>query len=474
MTVETPPAQGMMANRALLRVAPFTADAISIWRRILFTTPAFPLASMLVPILLYLPDYYARELGMNLTVLAGVLMFVRLFDVWFDPAVGIVMDKTKTRFGRFRPWFVAGVPLGMAAMYMLYNAPVGVTAAYLLFWLVAVNVGQSMSHLSHLAWTAAIWNNYDERSNTYGWLTIFSTIGFLTIMAFPPLMVHLFGTKQADSVSSMGWLIIVALPLTMLFALSSVGEAPPVDKRHERPRLQDYLRLAKRPSVLRLMVVDMLWGIGPTVAGTLFFAFFDALKLIPREISGFILLMYFVAGLVCAPLWMKLSHRMGKHNALVVASLVYAVLQGSLLLLPAGAPWVAAIAMFVAGIPSSAGPILIASMTADAADDVRLDSGLDRTALLFGLRNGLSKIGTSVAVGLTLYVVGAAGYDFKHGHNNVAGALTVLACLYAFVPVAMGLTAAWIIRGHKLDAAAHAAIRRALEERDREAGMVGP
>ncbi|MBN9570178.1 MAG: MFS transporter [Alphaproteobacteria bacterium] len=130
--------------------------------------------------------------------------------------------------------------------------------------------------------------------------------------------------------------------------------------------------------------------------------------------------------------------------------------------------------MFIAGIPSSAGPILIASMTADAADDVRLDSGLDRTALLFGLRNGLSKIGTSVAVGLTLYVVGAAGYDFKHGHNNVAGALTVLACLYAFVPVAMGLTAAWIIRGHKLDAAAHAAIRRALEERDREAGMVGP
>ncbi|MBN9570177.1 MAG: MFS transporter, partial [Alphaproteobacteria bacterium] len=167
------------------------------------------------------------------------------------------------------------------------------------------NVGQSMSHLSHLAWTAAIWNNYDERSNTYGWLTIFSTIGFLTIMAFPPLMVHLFGTKQADSVSSMGWLIIVALPLTMLFALSSVGEAPPADKRHERPRLQDYLRLAKRPSVLRLMVVDMLWGIGPTVAGTLFFAFFDALKLIPREISGFILLMYFVAGL--ARWWWRAS-----------------------------------------------------------------------------------------------------------------------------------------------------------------------
>lgn len=439
---------------------------IPAWRQIAFSSPAFPLASMLVPILLYLPDFYARELGMNLTVLAGVMTFVRLFDLWFDPVIGVAMDKTNTRFGRFRPWFVAGIPVGMLAMYMLYNGPVGVTAGYLLFWLIALNVGQSMSHLSHIAWAASLWNDYDGRSRAYGWLFIFSTVGIFTIMAMPPAMVLLFGGSHTDGVVSMGWLIVFALPLTMFLALGSVGErAPPLVT--EKPRLKDYLKLAKRPAVLRLVLVDAMWAIGPSIAGTLFFAFYDGLKHLPREISGLALLMYFVGGLVCSPLWMALSRRFGKHNALVIASLSYAALQSMLLLLPVNQPWLVAVVLFFAGLPSNAGPILITSMTADAADDVRLNSGLDRTALIFGLRSGLSKIGTTVSVGLTLYVLGVVGYDFKLGSANDEASLTVLACLYALVPATVGLIAAFVIRGHKLDADTHAEIRRALDERDR-------
>ncbi|HTO40219.1 MAG TPA: MFS transporter [Rhizomicrobium sp.] len=465
MTRNTPT---MVQTTVPQNAAPSNTGAanISMWRQVAFSSPAFPLASMLVPILLYLPDFYARELGMNLTLLAGVMTFVRLFDLWFDPAAGIAIDKTNTRFGRFRPWFVVGVPVGMVSMYMLYNAPVGVTAGYLLIWLVAVNIGQSMSHLAHMSWAASIWSDYDDRSRAYGWFVIFSTVGIFTIMAMPPVMVLLFGASHTDGVISMGWLIIVALPLTMVLALGAVRERH-TPRVKDKPRLKDYLKLAKRPSVIRLVIVDAMWSIGPSVAGTLFFAFYDGLKHLPREISGLALLMYFVGGLVFSPLWMALSKRWGKHNALVVASLTYAALQSMLLLLPINQPWLVGLALFIAGAPSNAGPILITSMTADAADDVRLESGLDRTALMFGLRNGLSKIGTTVSVGLALYVLGVVGYDFKLGTGNDETSLTVLACLYALVPAVVGITAALVIKGHKLDATAHAEIRRALDERDR-------
>jgi hypothetical protein len=36
---------------------------------------------------------------------------VRIFDLWFDPLLGLAMDRTRTRLGRFRPWFLAGAPL---------------------------------------------------------------------------------------------------------------------------------------------------------------------------------------------------------------------------------------------------------------------------------------------------------------------------------------------------------------------------
>ena len=435
------------------------------WRSLAFASPSFALTAMLLPVLMYLPDYYARDLGLDLAVVAFVLTTVRMADIAFDPVIGLAMDRSRPRTGRYRTWFVAGLPLAIIAIYMLYNAPVGVTGAYLFLWLAAANVGQSVSYLAHISWAASSARTYDHRSNIFGWLMVFSVLGMFLIMALPPVLSLAFGWERSAGVRAMGWLMIASLPLTGLLALAAIRE-PPERPVLVRPSRKELFALVRRGLVVRLIGADIVWGIGPSVAAALLFAFFDSLKLIERDLAGLALLAYFIGGMIGAPLWVRIAKRTGKHHALLCSGLTYAVVQSAILLVPPGNVAFALILMAIAGLPSNAGPILIRSMMADVADEVRLATGVDRLSLLLSLLSSIGKIGPALMTGLALYILSLVDFDIRLGSGNSTEALWTLAVLYAIVPASTGLLTAWVIRGYRLDAAAHAEIRRQLDERD--------
>lgn len=429
-----------------------------------FSSPAIPLAALLLPITVYLPDYYATHLGLDLAVLAFVFAAVRLFDLWFDPALGFAMDKTSTRFGRFRPWFVAGAPIAMVAAWMLFMAKPGATGGYLLFWLIAAFVGQSMAQLAQMAWAAAAAPTYDERSRVYGWGMGLTVIGLLAVLALPPALQYGLDFTHAASVQAMGWFVIALIPPTVLLALCSISE-PPARRSASPPKLRHYWALLKRGSVLRVLLADIAWGTGPAVAGSLFFFYFDAVRGYDRGPAGLLLLVYFIGALAGAPIWTRLARRIGKHKALMVAGFVYALAQTGILVLPHGLA-IAIGGMFLAGLSFTAGPALLRAMMADLGDEERLVSGVDRTGLLFSLLTGSVKIGSAAAVGIGLSALHAAGFEPELAEQNSPGALLTLKLMFAILPAALGILSAWLISGHKLDAVAHADIRRRLEERD--------
>jgi Na+/melibiose symporter-like transporter len=105
-------------------------------------------------------------------------------------------------------------------------------------------------------------------------------------------------------------------------------------------------------------------------------------------------------------------------------------------------------------------------MMADVGDEVRLRTGVDQTGMLFSLLTGSIKIGSTVAVFGSFQLLGAAGFEAKAGAENGPDALMALSLTFAVIPATMGLVAAWMISGHRMDAAAHAEVRRELDARD--------
>ena len=130
-----------------------------------FSGPCLPLAAFGVALPVTLPEFYATHVGLELGVVAAVFMAVRLIDIIFDPFIGWGMDKTKTRFGRYRPWMIVSTPILMlSALMMFVLVQPGAGPAYLFAWLLVLYLGFSIGTLGQLGWAAVLAPQYDQRS----------------------------------------------------------------------------------------------------------------------------------------------------------------------------------------------------------------------------------------------------------------------------------------------------------------------
>ena len=214
------------------------------------------------------------------------------------------------------------------------------------------------------------------------------------------------------------------------------------------------------------MVVDLAMGLAPGITSALFFFFFEQVKGISKGQAGLLLLFYFLAGLVGAPLWNALSKRIGKHKTVAAACLLYTVTQTALVFVPAQPIWLLSLGLVLAGLPYSAPGVMLRSMMADVSDEERLRSGADRTGLLYALFSGTSKIGYALAVGVSFIGLDMVGFHAVSGMQNSASALLGLQIFYVGVPGLLGLFAAIVVLGYRLDGPRHAQIRAALALRD--------
>ena len=67
------------------------------------------LNSMLVPLLILLPPFYSIEVGLDIATIGTVFMLARIWDALTDTAIGVLSDRTRTRWGRRKPWLVAAL-----------------------------------------------------------------------------------------------------------------------------------------------------------------------------------------------------------------------------------------------------------------------------------------------------------------------------------------------------------------------------
>ena len=75
-----------------------------------------PLAALSIAVFVYLPPYFAGHLGVGMGLVGAAWGFVRMIDIPVDVGLALMMDRTRTGLGRYRPWMVAGAPILMLAL----------------------------------------------------------------------------------------------------------------------------------------------------------------------------------------------------------------------------------------------------------------------------------------------------------------------------------------------------------------------
>ncbi|WEK39162.1 MAG: MFS transporter [Candidatus Brevundimonas colombiensis] len=431
-----------------------------------FSGPCLPLAAFGVALPVTLPEFYATFVGLKLGVVATVFMAVRLIDIVFDPFIGWGMDRTKTRFGRYRPWMALSTPMLMLAAYMMFvMVQPGAPPVYLFGWLLFLYLGFSIGTLGQLGWAAVLAPQYDQRSRVYGWWQVFNIIGVVLILVLPTVVVQTGIGTYADGVRIMGWAIVIALPVTIGLAMIAVPE-PVTSGGQPHGSLGAYISLFKKPVVRKLLLSDLLLGVAPGITGSLLFFFFGQIRGYDHTQAGLFMLFYFVAGLCGAPFWAWYATRVGKDRGLAVASVVSAVLYVGATLVPGNNFVLTAVVMFIAGLPYAAGLFLTRAMMADAGDEKRFETGVDRTGLMLSILSATTKIGHVVAL-IPYFILDRVGFRALPGSaGNSDAALLTLQILFIAVPGVLLILAGVVLRNYPLTAKRHDEIRAALDARD--------
>ncbi|WP_422060720.1 MFS transporter [Sphingopyxis sp.] len=426
-----------------------------------FSAVAVPLAAAGLPLGVYLPAIYARDYGLSLTVIGVIFLLGRLWDAIADPVMGSLSDRTRSRYGRRKPWIAAGgVVFGLSSIFLFFP-PFGVTPLSLGIVLFFFYLGWTAVQIPFQAWSGEVSGDYHQRTRIATYQTVVTSSALLLTLILPTISDQLHPGDGRLQLSLMGGLVLLSIVPALVLTLTALREPPLPPIPVSKPSLKETIRaIIGEPLLLRVLASDFAVTLAQNIRAALI-VFFVTFYMGRPEWAGGLFLFQFVFGIFAGPIWLKIGRRYGKHRTAVAGELVQVAVNLSLLLVtPDTFPLLLALTL-AQGLAQGSGNLMLRAIVADVADKHRLDSGEDRTGLYYSVFSLAGKTATAVAVGVALPLVSWLGFDPK-GANSPA-ALSGLLVVFALGPAIAHAFSAALIARFPLDEAAHAEIRRQLD-----------
>jgi Na+/melibiose symporter-like transporter len=289
--------------------------------------------------------------------------------------------------------------------------------------------------------------------------------GMTLVFAVPLLAPDRSG--ESLGVPEMGWFIIVAIPIAVLAGALWIREPVTHSETTDRVVLTDYKELILHPSMLRIVLAMLLFTLGTAWEGALFLFYFTDGRAFSVPEASMLLIVALGGGLLGAPAIGKLSTKIGKHGGVVMTAVAYTAALASLALIPVDAKLLACVPVICTGFLYAGFHVLLRSMTADVADEIRLTHHKERGALLYALITLAPKLSAAIAVGLAFNALALLGYDPSAGEGNASGTIAGLSSAYLLGPICFVAMGAACMTGYKLGPARTAEIQKLLEDRMR-------
>jgi GPH family glycoside/pentoside/hexuronide:cation symporter len=357
----------------------------------------------------YFLFYLTDVVGLAAGVAGTALMIGRIWDAVTDPVVGFLSDRTRSGFGRRRPWLFWGAWLTLGSVVMMFYPPIGSAFVWVLAANMLLNTGYTMINVPYGALTPDLTSDFHERTVVNGWRMSFAVVGtFIGAGAVLPL-VDVFGGGTRGW-AAMGLVIGVVVAATTLIVVATVRETPRGEPPADENIIRSYLAvLSQRPFLLALIPWSLhITGVN-IIQGALLYYF----RFIYRDEAAFqiALPILLASAVVCIPIWVKVSARIGKKLSYNIGMSIFAA--SVLVFFAVGhitGPSIAFVIMAIAGTGFATQYVMPFSIVPDLVEYDFAENEVRREGVYYGLWTFMSKIGQAIGIGINGWVLHASGY----------------------------------------------------------------
>jgi GPH family glycoside/pentoside/hexuronide:cation symporter len=428
---------------------------------------AFGAPTLGVGFLIVLLQIYYLKFATDALLLAPATMGVifglsRLWDAISDPLVGYWSDRTRSRWGRRRPWIAASVLPLLLCAYALWSPPAAMSGASLSAW-VAISLfgfftAYTLFSVPHVSLGAELSAEPHERSRVFAAREIADKSSlFLAMGALIAL------ERGGDMRTTAGWLVVLSAPLliaTTWGCVRNVRERPDYAGRGpERPfaAARDVLH---NPHARRLLVIVGLEQLGFGALGSLMPYASEYVFRTPGY-TAYYVAAFVVPILASIPLWLKIARRFGKTRTWLAGLSLKAVALTSFFLLQVESLPVIFGCIVLIGTGQGCGSLLALSLQADVVDFDELRTAERKEGAYFAAWTLVMKGATAVAIAVAGVGLQLAG--FEPGVEQTGRVEWTLRWLIAGAPALLTIAAAFVLWGFEFDEA-HRRARKLLDE----------
>ncbi|MDO5066471.1 MAG: glycoside-pentoside-hexuronide (GPH):cation symporter [Propionibacteriaceae bacterium] len=369
-------------------------------------------------VMIYLTD----SMGMQAGVVATLMMLSRFFDGFSDFVFGVLMDKTRTRMGKARPWMFWAF-FGCAAMIVAVFAippSLGMTAKYVWFFIAYTllnSVFYTANNIAYSALTALVTKNVNERVQMGSIRFVFAFGTSLAIQAVTVEAVRMMGggAEGWRAVAIVYALIGLASNTLAVFSVKELSVDQLTDGRPEtiesRPPIRESLRLVVRNKYFILLVVMFitmqLYG-ALTGMGIYFMTYVLGNPDLLGQFAAAINIPQMVA-LIALPLIVARARGMYRVNlwgyVIAVAARIGVIIAGYMVNVPLMLVFTAIASLTIAPVQGT-----LTALIAETSEYTFLKSGKRIDGLMFSCTSLGTKLGGGIGTALTGWLLEASGY----------------------------------------------------------------
>ncbi len=366
-------------------------------------------------------NYYVQDLGISAAAIGVMFMVTKIFDAITDPIMGMIADRTNSRWGHFRPYILwAAIPFGLIGWLMFANPDLSengkLVYAYITYS--AMMLMYTIINVPYSSLLGVISASPEERSVVSAYRFVFAFFAqFLIGLLVIPMRNYFGHGDNADGYKvTMGIFAMISV-LLWLYTFASTKERvknPPSQKSNIK---EDLTVLFKNGPWIALVFCGLFTLMNLAVRGGATLFYLDYYAKIGTETVIWIFdrtSIFFTSGTIAmiigAAMSKPLCNYFSKRNLMMVLTGLHGTIIGLFFLIPAENFWAMLVVNFLATLVIGPTPAIVWAMYADCADYGEWKHGRRTTGLVFSGIIFSQKMGLALGAGLAAFILGWFGF----------------------------------------------------------------